>query len=47
MASDEALNNLKTNLRLMFPVFCSNIIKILLYRGEEKLACYFTAYYEL
>jgi hypothetical protein len=25
----------------------ANIVKILLYRGEEKLACLLTAYYEI
>jgi len=32
---------------LRFPVLCSNIVKILLFRDEEKLACYLTAYYEI
>jgi hypothetical protein len=38
---------LKNGLRLMFPKFCSNILKILLFREEEKLACFLTAYYEI
>ncbi|MFO0117562.1 MAG: hypothetical protein ACK521_08085 [bacterium] len=32
---------------MRFPVLCSNIVKILLFRDEEKLACYLTAYYEI
>ena len=38
---------LKLGLQLRFPMFCSDIIKILLYRKEMDLACYMTAFYNL
>ena len=38
---------LKRGLRIRFPLFMTNIVKILLFRGEEKLACLLTAYFEL
>lgn len=39
--------NLKNQFRLKFPVLMANLIKILLFRKEEKLACLLTAYYEI
>lgn len=47
LETDEDYETLKQALRLRFPVFCSNIVKILLFREEEKLACFLTAYYEV
>ena len=47
LETDQELEDLKNALRLWFPIFCSNIVKILLFRDEEKLACLLTAYYEL
>ena len=34
-------------MRLYFPVFMCNIVKVLLHKKEQKLACLLTAYYEL
>jgi len=45
--TDEDMDRLKSSMRLMFPRFCSEILKILLYREEVHLACLLTAYYEL
>ena len=41
------MKKLRMALRLRFPKFMANIVKILLYRKEEKLACLLTAYYEI
>ena len=38
---------LKSSMRLRFPMFMADIVKILLYRDEIKLACFLTSYYEL
>ena len=38
---------LKKGFRLNFPVLMSNILKVLLFRDEEPLACLLTAYYEI
>jgi hypothetical protein len=38
---------LKTGFQLRFPYLMGNIIKILLYKNEEALACYLTAFYEI
>ena len=45
--SDEDLLELKNKIRLYFPSLMSDIIKIMLFKKEEKLACLLTAYYEL
>lgn len=34
-------------MRVRFPLALTNILKILLFKGEEKLACVLTAYYEI
>lgn len=47
LETEEDIQKLKNSLRLRFPVFISNIIKILLYKEEINLACFLTAYYEL
>jgi len=47
ICNEEDMQQLKKGFRLRFPVFMANILKILLYRGEEKLACLLTAYYEI
>ena len=47
MATEEDVLRLKRGLRLRFPLFMANIVKILLYRDEQKLACLLTAYFEL
>ena len=44
---DETLALLKTHFRIYFPNLMSTIVKILLYKEEEDLACLLTAYYEL
>ena len=44
---DEDMEILKNSFRLNFPVLMATIVKILLYRKEEKLACLLTAYYEI
>ena len=41
------LRNIKVGLQLRFPILMGNIIKILLYMKEEKLACYLTAFYDI
>ena len=41
------LVKLKQLMRLYFPNLMATIAEILLYRGEEKLACLLTAYYEI
>ena len=41
------IKKLKVALQLRFPMFCSDVIKILLYRKEMDLACYMTAFYNL
>ena len=38
---------LKTGFQLRFPLLMGNLIKILLYKNEEVLACYLTAFYEI
>lgn len=38
---------LKNALRLRFPVLMATIVKILLFRGELKLACLVTSMYEI
>lgn len=43
----EDVQIIKDAFRLRFPVFCTNILKILLHREEENLACFLTAYYEV
>ena len=45
--TDEELERLKTKLRFKFPSLMANIVLILLHKGEEDLACFLTAYYEL
>ena len=45
--TEEDVLRLKRGLRLRFPLFMANIIKILLFRKEEPLACLLTAYFEL
>ena len=47
LETEEDMVRLRAALRLRFPQFAANIIKIFLYRGEEKLACMLTAYYEI
>jgi len=47
MDTEETVIALKKGLRLRFPGFMANIVKILLFRGEEKLACLLTAYFEV
>jgi len=39
--------DVKNALRLRFPCFMSNIIKILLFREELRLACLLTSMYEI
>lgn len=41
------MRKIKVGLQLNFPIFMSNIVSILLFRGEEKLACYLTAFYKI
>ena len=43
----EQMKRLRDTFRLRFPCFMANIVKMLLYRGEEKLACLLTSYYEI
>ncbi len=38
---------LKSKMRLYFPKLMADIVKILLHKKEQKLACLLTAYYEL
>jgi hypothetical protein len=38
---------LKNNLRVKFPMLLTNILKIILFKGEDKLACVLTAFYEI
>lgn len=38
---------LKNLFRIHFPCLMANIVKILLYKKEENLACLLTAYYEI
>ena len=45
--TDEDMLILKNSFRLNFPALMATIVKILLYREEEKLACLLTAYYEI
>ena len=45
--TDENMVTLKQIFRLNFPSLMSTIVRILLYRNEEKLACLLTAYYEI
>ena len=45
--TEEDVVALKRGLRLHFPLFMANIVKILLFRGEEKLCCLLTAYFEV
>ena len=45
--TDEQMVKLKTQFRLHFPVLMSNILKVLLFNEEERLACLLTAYYEV
>jgi len=47
METDEDVQRLKKGLRLRFPLFITNVCRILLYRGEEKLACLMVAYFEV
>ena len=47
LETEEDVGRLCSAFRLHFPSFMANIAKILLYKGEEKLACLLTAYYEL
>jgi hypothetical protein len=47
LETEEDMRILKNAFRLRFPCFMANVVKILLYRGEEKLACLLTAYYEI
>ena len=43
----EDMKKLRTAFRLKFPCLMANIVRILLYQKEEKLACLLTAYYEI
>ena len=43
----EDMVTLKNSMRLRFPVLMATIIKILLYRKENKLACLLTSMYEI
>ncbi|CDW78613.1 UNKNOWN [Stylonychia lemnae] len=45
--SKEKIVKLKNAFRIRFSSLMTNILKILLFRGEEKLACLLTAYYEI
>jgi len=45
--SEEDAEKLKSMFRIQFPCLMANIVKILLFKKEEKLACLLTAYYEL
>ena len=47
LETPEAAQKLKNAFRLYFPCLMANIIKVLLFKKEEKLACLLTAYYEL
>ena len=38
---------IKVGFQLRFPHFMADIIRLLLYREEEDLACYLTAFYEI
>lgn len=41
------LRKIKVGFQARFPTLMANIIRILLYKKEEKLACYLTAFYEI
>lgn len=43
----ESLRDLKTSFRLRYPILMTNILRLLLQKGEEKIACQLAAYYEL
>ena len=45
--TDEQMVVLKTQLRLQFPLLMANIVKVMLFKEEEKLACLLTSYYEM
>jgi hypothetical protein len=45
--SKEEMIQLKNNLRAKFPMLLTNILKIILFKGEDKLACVLTAFYEI
>ena len=47
LETDEQAQKLKNAFRLFFPCLMANIIKVLLCKNEEKLACLLTSYYEL
>jgi hypothetical protein len=43
----EQIQKLKSAFQLRFPHLIKRLINVLLSLGEEKLACWFTAYYEI
>lgn len=47
LKTEEDMRTLKNSMRLRFPVLMATIIKILLYRKENKLACLLTSMYEI
>ena len=47
MVDENDMLIIKNSFRLNFPVLMATIIRILLHRDEEKLACLLTAYYEI
>ena len=47
ISTEQEAGRLKSSLRLRFPVLMANLIKICLYKGEEKLACHLTNFYEI
>ena len=47
LKSEEDMRELKKSFRINFPCLMATIVKVLLFKGEEKLACLLTAYYEI
>jgi hypothetical protein len=43
----EQIKKLKTAFQLRFPQLIMRLINVFLWMGEEKLACWFTAFYEI
>ena len=47
LKDENDMEELKRSFRLNFPCLMATIVKVLLYKEEEKLACLLTAYYEI
>jgi len=43
----EQIKKLKTAFQLRFPHLIMRVINVFMWLGEEKLACWFTAFYEI